>query len=328
MMMRLFIFLTFSLMAVTAQAACRGVDYRNHLPSAVETRLSQQMAATPFSTGNHWIARKGRQTLHIIGTMHGGDSRMARIMRTLRPVIASADAVYFEVHSDPNGRLDLDLKGHGKHTLLPTGQTLRSVMSRDGWVQFRTWATIVGLDLTVVERLQPWMITTFIIQNGCRPFGLGIRRGLDDRIEQFARRKRIPIAGLETVEIGLQSLARVPLRDQARLLENDLALLLSEAPDDATPVEAYFDQSTWQAFLLQPWIAQQYSKYSAAENQRLHASLNKSVLDWRNKIWMGPISQITAETAVIAVGAAHLPGKSGILNLLKKRGYHLEAAPF
>ena len=83
--------LTLTVQATAAAAACRGLDYREHLPPAAEARLEQEMAATPFARGNHWVATKGGRSIHVIGTMHGGDFRMGKVMRTLRPALAEAD---------------------------------------------------------------------------------------------------------------------------------------------------------------------------------------------------------------------------------------------
>ncbi len=320
--------LAFALQGTAALAACKGVDYRDHLPPSVATRLDRQMAATPFARGNHWVARKGDKTLHIVGTMHSGDQRMAAVMRNLRPVIADADAVYFEVTGREVASFRQDFIKNRDAFLLPKEGTLSQVMSQAGWRQFQLYAKAAGLDLKAVERLQPWAISTFLVQNGCRPTGFGVRRGLDDRIEKFAIRKRIPIGALESVETSLQAMVRIPVRDQARILENDIALLLSQRPEDATATEAYFDESVWQAFLLLPWITQQYVDTPPRELERLNKTLNDSLLTWRNRKWMNTLLNVHGDTVVVAVGSAHLPGNSGVLNLLKQRGYKLERAAF
>lgn len=312
----------------TALAACNSIDYRNHLPPAVAEDLERAMAQTPFSRGNHWIAQKNGQTLHIIGTMHSGDPRMARIMRRLRPVIAQADAVYFEVTASALTEFHQDFIKNRDSFLLPGEKTLADVLSAKGWQQFQTYAQEAGFDIRAVERLQPWAISTFLVQSSCRRVGIGVRRGLDDRIERFAIRKGIPIGALEDVGQSLTAMARIPLRDQARILETDIALLLSGRPEDATPIEAYFDETVWQAFLLLPWITRQYVDTPAKELARLDRIFNDVLLTRRNQDWIKSLTQLQGERVVVAVGSAHLPGDKGILNLLKKQGYSLARAPF
>ncbi|OIQ36356.1 MAG: polysaccharide biosynthesis protein GumN [Roseobacter sp. MedPE-SW] len=314
--------------SMSVQAACRGADMRDHLPASEKAWLDKQMAATPFSSGNHWIARKGGKTLHIIGTMHSGDSRMSRVMNRLRPVIAQADAVYFEVTRSEMEKAKDHASKRPEAYLLPRGRKLQQLMTQKGWEQFEIFAAMSNADMETIQKMQPWALSLYMIPGGCRPYGFGLRRGLDDRIERFAIRKRIPIAGLESAGTGFTALARMPLRDQVRMLENEVALLLSEAPEDATAVESYFDESVWQAFLLEPRIASQYIDVSAKELTRLDHVFNGNLLGWRNRLWMKTIQQIKDQRVLIAVGAAHLPGKNGILNLLKQQGYSLERTAF
>lgn len=328
-MIRIFAFLFAILVAAhSAHAACRGADMRNHLPPSEKAWLTRQMAATPYSNGNHWVARKGGQSLHIIGTMHSGDSRMARVMSRLRPIIAQADAVYFEVTRAEMKRVKDQMKESPETFLLPPGRRLQQLMSPESWEQFELFAALSNTDMETIQKMQPWALSLFLIPGGCRPFGFGLKRGLDDRIERFTTRKGIPIGGLETAGTGFSALSRLPLRDQVRMLENEVAFVLSDAPENATAVEAYFDESVWQSFLLQPRITSQYISVSTKELTRLDRAFYGNMLDWRNKLWMKTIQQIKGERVVIAVGAAHLPGKDGILNLLKRRGYTLERAAF
>ena len=46
------------------------------------------------------------------------------------------------------------------------------------------------------------------------------------------------------------------------------------------------------------------------------------LLDNRNKNWVTQLKEIMPKNNIfIAVGAGHLPGKNGVLNLLKQEGY-------
>lgn len=326
-MKRFALALALMLLPAAGDAACRGVDFRDHLAPQVEARLERELAATPFVRGNHWVASKGSRRIHVIGTMHGGDSRMAGVMRRLRPALRAAEAIYLEVpqHLDSGGAMPPELL----HSLvLPRGQELRRLLSRESWSYFETAAKVSGTSLETLNRMQPWAVSMFLVQNGCRPYGFGLRRGLDDRIADFARRRRIPLGALETPQQALGALSGMPLRDQARMLDLELALMRSDMPEDATPVEAYFDQNVWSAFVLAPWIGAQYSPFSAAETQRLWQVYNRHLLDQRNRKWMKVIRAAGQTQFVVAVGAAHLPGKSGLLNLLQAEGYSLSPAPW
>ncbi len=327
-MKRIALALALMLQATAGFTACRGIDYRDHLPPAARAQLDREMAATPFSEGNHWVAAKGRRTIHVIGTMHGGDARMAKVMRTLRPALMSAQAIYLETSDQDMERLDRMPPAMARSFLLPQGRELRHLLTPEAWQRFKLTTRVSGASLETMNRMQPWAISMFVVQSGCRPYGFGLRRGLDDRISDFARRKRIPMGALETPEQALAAISGLPLRDQARMLELELQLIQSGKPEDATPVEAYFDQSVWTSFVLAPWISAQYSSFSRAETQRLWTQYNRRLLDQRNLRWMQVIGAARQDRIVVAVGAAHLPGKNGLLNLLQSRGFSLTRAPW
>lgn len=55
------------------------------------------------------------------------------------------------------------------------------------------------------------------------------------------------------------------------------------------------------------------------------ATLYRLMVDERNRAWMVPLRRYLDEgNAVVLVGAAHLPGKSGLISLLRKVGYQIE----
>ncbi|MFW8635203.1 TraB/GumN family protein [Cribrihabitans pelagius] len=327
-MTRILLLLALLLQASAGYAACRGADFRDQLTPAAQERLASEMAATPFAVGNHWVARNGARSIHVIGTMHGGDARMGRVMRTLRPVLNKAGAIYLETSRAELERYNANPTRFAGRFLLPRGQELRRLVSPLSWERFVIFARISGTDLELLNRMQPWAVSMFLIQSGCRPYGFGTRRGLDDRIAGHARRKRIPLGALETVGDGLKALSELPLREQAKMLDLELQLLHSDKPEDATPVEAYFDESVWSAFILAPWVNAQFTGMPAAEVARLWRLNNRHLLEQRNKRWLKPILAARHETIVVAVGAAHLPGRHGILNLLQNHGFRLTRAPW
>ena len=77
---------------------------------------------------------------------------------------------------------------------------------------------------------------------------------------------------------------------------------------------------------------------SAYRNQELHkleVLINKEefgvgnfadlLLYNRNRNWVVTMGKIfSANSAVIAVGAGHLPGEKGVINLLRKAGYKVD----
>ena len=62
------------------------------------------------------------------------------------------------------------------------------------------------------------------------------------------------------------------------------------------------------------------------ESMRDYPELKAKLLDERNRNWLPQIDQFLKqdEDILVVVGAAHLVGKEGVIELLKARGYQLE----
>lgn len=313
-----------------AEARCNGRDLRTDLTVAQRAQLEQQAALVPFAQGNHWIARKGSRQLHVVGTQHSGDPRMARVMRALRPVIRAADLVLLEVtkaqiEAHPETPDDPDQQ---RYFLLPKGQQLDRLMPRRDWQFLAAHLAAVGIAPEAALGLQPWVIGEMVGPAGCLPRGLGRRRGLDDRIERQAHRARVPVAGLETTEAGLAALAAMPPRDQARLLLLDLRSRTDYDSLARTQSAAYFEERLTEGRILTGWTLYADLDVSRAEVKRLLRAMDRELLDRRNRDWLREIARHKGDTIVIAVGAAHLPGNAGLLNLLARDGWRLSRAAF
>ncbi len=321
--------LTLTLAAPRAQASCNGVDLREQITSDVRVRLDREVAKVPFAQGNHWIARKPGQQIHIIGTMHLGDGRMHRVMRSLRPVIKSADVVFLE--QNPT-QWDLSpeqaMRQLQRFFVLPNGKTLPDLVSATEWQRLQAMTGRMGVSQDLAPHMQPWVFAEVFARSSCGVRGLTAPHGLDIRILRYASRQGKAIGSLEQLGDGMRAFSGRPLRDQVAHLQltmnstvrrNDLAVTLREA---------YFDET-----LTEGWILAHWQQISAAEGRpreanRLINQLNKRLHDDRNRAWLPILLQRNEPVILVAVGAAHLPGKAGLHNLLKQRGYTLEPAPF
>ena len=312
---------------MVAAAPCTGTDMRPRLTPQAEAELEREVARMPFANGNHWVARKDGRQIHVIGTVHTGDPRLRRVMRTLAPVIRSADAVLLEVTAHQSRAHMNRIMRDQSVFLLKEPPYLSDMLSPPVWNHLAARMEADGFTREQVRRMQPWFAGFFLDQSGCNK-GLGSERGLDDRIEDLARRARVPIGALEPSGAGLQALASQPIREQARVLELDLTSQMNFDDQVVTMSEAYFDERLAEGMLIQDWTMYSDLEVSRAEVKRLLDSYQDRLIDDRNLAWLPVIERTEGNVLVVAVGGAHLPGEDGLLNLLAQRGYAMERAPF
>ncbi|MHA6264940.1 TraB/GumN family protein [Arenibacterium sp. CAU 1754] len=327
-MIRFLLIALLGLAPLAAAAECIGRDIRPSLSATQKAALQRAEATMPFSYGNHWVARKGGRSIHVIGTMHVNDPRLPAIMRRLQPVIERADAVLFEVTQRDFDRFWNKLAPNSPFFFIQTGPTLPDVMSARDWADLGTAARAVGLAPEIAARLRPWVLSLMLSQSSCGPRGPFADNGLDMRIEKLARRKRVPTGSLENPDYHANLEAQRPLKDRARILMFELRTQQSAEYSFFTMREAYFEQRVAQGMIIEEWRFMAEMPGTRADRARLWRHYESNMLIRRNKYWVPRMMSVKGDTIVVAVGAAHLPGRDGILNLLKKAGYRLERAPF
>src|SRR5690606_37787769 len=139
---------------------------------------------------------------------------------------------------------------------------------------------------------------------------------LDSYFAVEARKSNKPVGTFETMEEQTRILVdHLPLEEQARQLVE-----LVKSREEMTQV-----QDELLSLYLRGDINGLYQLYQKYEKQFGDASW---LLDDRNEKWMKQLPSMLEEgSQLIAVGALHLPGKKGLIELLRQRGYRVEARP-
>jgi uncharacterized protein YbaP (TraB family) len=138
---------------------------------------------------------------------------------------------------------------------------------------------------------------------------------LDVYLYQVAKKNKVQIVGLEEVESQLILLNDVPLRMQADLIKE----FLNPKKGDDKKSNAVND-------MLRLYLAGDTSKMAVMiKNQDdLFAGFEDKFLNKRNIVMVDKIHQISSTNELfVAIGAAHLGGKYGVLNLLAQKGYRI-----
>jgi uncharacterized protein len=138
--------------------------------------------------------------------------------------------------------------------------------------------------------------------------------GIDRYFADRATLSGKPTGGLETAEFQLDLFDRLSARQQELLLRQSLKEMDHLESNVAELVEAWKsgDVATIEKHLL--------------VGMRDYPEIHRKIIDDRNQSWLPQIedSLLRGENALIVVGAAHLVGKNGIIELLKDRGYRVE----
>lgn len=169
----------------------------------------------------------------------------------------------------------------------------------------------MGVGVDQMGILKPWALSTILSIQLCLDCKQPAQ--YEVKIMELAKAKQLPIAGLETVEEQLAMFDNVSYEEQLELLLETVNSIEKNKALFTEMVETYKEQDTYK---LYEFIMQQDDMEEFAE----------FLLDNRNTKWIPVIeSHITKQACFIAVGAGHLGGEKGLIMLLKKEGYTVEA---
>ncbi|MEZ0611041.1 TraB/GumN family protein [Fibrella sp. WM1] len=173
---------------------------------------------------------------------------------------------------------------------------------------------MTGQELSFYNQIKPIIIATALSVAYARKQSDTLTRFTGQPIDLYfvnqAKQRQKPLLGLETLEDQLKLLYdRQPVEQQAQQLVRLVKRKSYEKPKGPSLTDLYL-----KADLDGMWNLFQRESESSSD---LYA-----LIDDRNMRWMGQLRQAMAgQSTFIAVGAGHLPGPNGLLNLLREAGY-------
>lgn len=309
-------------------AACAGTDMRPGLTQPQSDELQTRLSATPYASGNHWLAARGAHRIHLIGTIHVADPRLPALVARLTPVIASADILLVEATKAEEDALQNALATRPELLSLTEGPSLIDRMSPEDWAALAEAAQARGIPPFMAAKMQPWYLSLML---GMPPCLLQMMRtgaeGLDKRLLSVAADQGVPARALEPFDTLFRTFAQDPIEDQIEMLRLGV-LSVAEAEDAMQTLTAqYFEEHHGAVMPLARITTRARIRMDPNRFDEAFDMLEQALLENRNRAWMDTILTASGQT-VVAVGAAHLGGSSGLLNLLALEGYALRRQPF
>ena len=255
---------------------------------------------------------------------NGGEVALLGSIHVLRdkdyPLPPMVDALYARA-DDLVMELDLDdldasvlQSGLLGAAMLPPGKTLHDVLEPRVYELMQQHAGEIGLPIASLERIEPWFISIALLDEGLRRQGFRADLGLEQYVLGKARKDRKSIAGLESLQAQVAIFDGLAPQAQQALLEQTLREietaegLLNELAD------------AWRAGRLEELTNQLIGEFD--EFPGLYASL---ITD-RNRRWVPEIERLLGDghRHLVIVGAVHLVGKDGVIEMLRARGLRAE----
>ena len=193
--------------------------------------------------------------------------------------------------------------------------TLSDLLSESDYKKVKAFFTSKSsmIPFSILETYKPMLAASMIMQTStdCEN-----AISMEQIIMQQAKQDKKEIKGMETMTYQLSIFDSIPYEVQAKQL---VSFISDNSTEDKASKE--YDEMA--------------SAYRNQELSKLEQLINKEefgignfadlLLYNRNKNWVVTMGKIfSSNSAVIAVGAGHLPGEKGVINLLRKAGYKVD----
>lgn len=196
--------------------------------------------------------------------------------------------------------------------MMPDGIRLSDLLDEEDYNTVMAALDEMGLPGFMMETIKPLFLSALIDPSMSPGEGM---ESYDLTLFEKARALDKKHSGLESVEDQLLAFDAISLEDQARMLVDQLRS--GGGGDDARSLINQLYQHYKQEDLS--------SLKNLMESQKgMESEVMEELLFKRNRNWIPEISRLIREEQVFfAVGAGHLPGDEGVVQLLRDAGYQL-----
>jgi uncharacterized protein YbaP (TraB family) len=257
-----------------------------------------------------WAIRGEHNTVYLAGSVHLLKADDAALPAGFERAYSGSRALVMELNLD-----DLDPSAGAawlmEHGMLPEGVELRRRIGEARYQRLVSESGRLGLPMEMLDHFQPWVIGLELLEMQYTQLGFQPDQGVEQQLDHRARADGKPVSGLETLSEQLSVLGSLSDDDQVRFLD----MIVSEMNDVGGETQSVI--SAWRtgdARRLAQLLGDEYKSFPA---------LYRSLVTDRNRHWLPRIEQLLGERQdyFVVVGALHLVGDGGLLELLAHDGH-------
>lgn len=306
--------------------SCKGRDLLAELAvtdPALHARVLEEAKEVENTGAVLWkIEGKAGKVSHLFGTIHVTDERVGRLPAAADAAIAASGTLALELDNLDPAAMALAFARLGNLVVYGSGDSLKAHLDAAELDIVKRALKQVGMPGEMAVLARPWLVTLLLAMPECeRRRATSGLVSLDQRLLKDGRQRGARIVGLETVDDQLKAMAAVPEADQLLILRSSLKLI--DRIDDMfeTVIRRYLERRLGVVMPLQrAWTEK--TGFPASS----HDAFEREVVVKRNQRMRDKaLPLIEAGGAFIAVGALHLPGRNGLVALLREAGYTVTA---
>jgi hypothetical protein len=261
-----------------------------------------------------WKVQSSRSTVYLLGSIHFLKEDVYPLNQTIESAYESSDKLVVEANINDLG--NLDLKAWADRAFYKKDDHVEKHVSQETYRLIKKESQALGMPIELLRMQKPWFLALSFQAMELVRLGYAPQHGVDYHFLSRAQGKK-KLLELESIEEQLSLLSGFTDREQERFLIYTLETLSSMDRQVGNMVRAWTSGDTQ---------AMESALADAVLADASLAPILQKLFDERNLKMTSKIEGYLNSSGgcFVIIGAGHLVGKKGIVELLKSRGYTVE----
>lgn len=243
----------------------------------------------------------------LFGTFHLLCKDDIHFSNQLKEAVKASNEIYMELDMDDPSTL----LGGLLYMNMKNGKKLSDLYTPEEYKKLQAYFTdSLNTPIMMLQRAKPYFLVALIYP---KMMNCQSPAGVEEELLKIAKEDKKEIKGLETIQFQASVFDSIPYEWQAKELLKNIDSFSVYKNEFDEMIHLYKNQ---QLDSMQNLVGA--SEFGSEKYEDL-------LLNDRNKKWVKELNEIMkTESVFVAVGAGHLAGNEGLINLLKKEGYKVE----
>jgi uncharacterized protein YbaP (TraB family) len=276
--------------------------------------ISLYLNLSAQTTGNNSLCWKVTgnglsQPSYIFGTIHIISKKDFFLTKATENAFKTCKTLALEVDLNMDKETKKEI---GKSALLPSGKVIDDYCTAEELSVITSFMTdtvkISSLKIKLYSRLKPMYLQSILLKEQIQA-----DKSYEETFAKKAKKNKMNLVGLEAITLQMKIMDTIPVDTQVKDMVSSIKEGKASIRNFNEMIAVYKDQNIEKLHAL-----------TLGEDSGI-ANFEDVFLNNRNANWIPVIEGlIKKQPTFVAVGAAHLGGEKGVLNLLKLKGYIVE----
>lgn len=256
---------------------------------------------------------------YLYGTIHLIPKKEYRMPNAVREALDHTKRVTFEIDMKELTNMGAQFSLLTK-AFMPNNKTIKDLLTPEDYAYVKKKMDEKGLPGSMMERMKPLFLSTMLTSDdgsGQQALNNSDMTSVEMEVYRSARHRKMETAGLETTAYQMAIFDSIPYAAQAKMLVDGLRSAETDSSGGGQLEEMLKLYREQDINAMQSMIKEEGEGLSSYED---------ILLKRRNTNWIPEMTKfMRSKPTLFAVGAGHLGGQGGVIALLRKAGYRVEA---